>query len=266
MRRLALLFLPIALIGFATFGCGSGGSGGVTSPGGTGTVRMSLTDAPADYDSIVLDIREVAVHRDGPDDAGWSTVSTPDSMFDLLLLRNGVFTNMGSAVVPAAHYTQVRLILGSGSYVVVRGERHDLTVPSGLQTGLKLVGGFDVPDGGLVDVGIDFDAAQSVHATGNGKYMLKPTARVQVVATTGSITGVVSPADSASSVSAVRDSATVASTVTGAGGAFTLALLPAGLYDVRIDAPGGLRDTTITGVSVTAGQAHDIGVVTLSPQ
>ena len=96
--------------------------------------------------------------------------------------------------------------------------------------------------------------------------MLKPTARVHVLATTGSITGVVSPANPASNVSAVAGADTVASTVSGEAGAFTLALLPAGLYDVHIDAPGGFRDTTIAGVSVTAGQAHDIGVVTLSPQ
>jgi hypothetical protein len=96
--------------------------------------------------------------------------------------------------------------------------------------------------------------------------MLRPTARIHVVATTGSITGVVSPANPASNVAAVTDSATVASTVTGDSGAFTLALLPAGLYDVRIDAPDGYRDTTIAGVSVTAGQTRDLGVVTLSPQ
>jgi hypothetical protein len=263
MRRLFLLLLAIAMVGFSTLGCGNGG---VTSPRGTGTVRVSLTDAPAAYDSIVLNVREVTVHRDGPDNEGWFTVATPETLVDLLLLRNGVFTNLGSAMVPSGHYTQMRLILDSGSYIVVDLVRHDLFVPSGLQTGLKLVGGFDVPDGGLVDVGIDFDAARSVHVTGNGRYMLKPTARVHVLATTGSITGVVSPANPASNVSAVAGADTVASTVSGEAGAFTLALLPAGLYDVHIDAPGGFRDTTIAGVSVTAGQAHDIGVVTLSPQ
>jgi len=261
MRRLFQLLLTIVFLGFATFGCGR-----VTSPRGTGTVRVSLTDAPADYDSVVLHIAEVAVHRDGPDNAGWFTVSTPDSLFDLLMLRNGVFTGLGSVTVPAGHYTQARLILGPGSYLVVSGERHDLTVPSGMQTGLKLIGGFDVPAGGLVDIGIDFDAARSIHVTGNGRYMLKPTARVQVFATTGSITGKVSPADPPSGVFAVAGADTVASTITGGDGAFALALLSAGTYDVRIDAPEGFRDTTITGVSVTVGQAQDLGVVTLSPQ
>jgi len=264
MRRSFLLLLSVAFIGLASSGCGK--SGGVTGPRGTGTVRVSLTDAPAVYDSVVLNIRSVSVHRDGPDDEGWFTVAEPDSMFDLLLLRNGVFTNLGSITVPAGHYTQVRLLLASGSYVVANGQRHDLTVPSGLQTGLKLIGGFDVPDGGLVDIGVDFDAARSIHVTGNGRYMLKPTARVQVMSTAGSITGSVSPADPASSVFAMAGPDTVASTMTGAGGAFTLAMLAAGSYDVHIDAPDAFRDTTITGVSVTAGQAHDIGVVTLTPQ
>jgi hypothetical protein len=256
-------FLAAALVAIAAFGCGHGG---VTSPQGTGTVRVSLTDAPAAYDSVILVIREVAVHRDGPDDAGWFTVPLTESTFDLLLLQNGVFTNLGSEVVPAGHYTQVRLILASGSYVVVDGVRHDLFVPSGMQTGLKLIGGFDVPDGGLVDLGIDFDAARSIHVTGNGRYMLKPTARVHVVSTAAAITGVVSPADPPSAISAVADGQTVSSTLSNDTGAFTLALLPPGSYDVVIDAPEGLRDTTITGVSVAAGQVQDIGTVTLSPE
>ena len=261
MRRLFTALIAIASLAVIAFGCGK-----VTSPRGTGTVRVSLTDAPADYDSVVLVIREVSVHTDGPDESGWSSLVLTESVFDLLRLRNGVFAGLGAALVPAGHYTQVRLILDPGSYLVVGGVRQDLVVPSGLQTGLKLVGNFDVPAGGIVDVGIDFDAAQSIHLTGNGTYMMRPTARVQVIATTGAIKGVVSPADSASALYAIAGADTVASTTSGAGGAFTLALLPPGTYAVGIDAPASLRDTTLTGVSVTVGQTTDVGTVTLTPQ
>jgi hypothetical protein len=160
----------------------------------------------------------------------------------------------------------VRLILDPGSYIVVSGARHDLVVPSGLQTGLKLVGDFDVPAGGVVDIGIDFDAAQSIHVTGNGRYMLKPTARIQAIATTGAITGVVTPADPASALYAIAGADTVARTISSASGAFTLTLLPPGTYAVGIDAPTGFRDTTLTGVSVAVGHTTDVGTVTLTPQ
>jgi len=263
MRRLFLLSLASALAGFLTSGCSS--NGGPTSPAGMGTVRIALTDAPAAYDSVVLNVVQVSVHRDGPDNEGWFTASTPDTMIDLLTLRNGVFKNLGTVMVPAGHYSQVRLLLGPGSYVVQSGVRHDLVVPSGLQTGLKLIGGFDVPAGGNVDLAIDFDAARSIHVTGNGKYMMKPTARVQVVSTVGAISGSVSPADPPSGVFAMAGADTVASTVSGGDGSFMLSLLPPGSYDVHIDAPDAFRDTTITGVAVTAAQTTNIGVVTLTP-
>ena len=126
MRRLLLLPLAVAVVGLVAFGCSKS-----TSPAGYGTVRVALTDAPADYDSIVLHIREVAVHRDSPDStAGWFTVATPDSNFDLLVLQNGVFANLGSVTVPAGHYTQVRLILGPGSYIVVNGQ----PIPTNVKT------------------------------------------------------------------------------------------------------------------------------------
>ena len=63
--------------------------------------------------------------------------------------------------MPAGHCTQIRLKLGAGSNVVVDGVTYPLTVPSGLQSGYKLVGEFDVPASGLVELALDLDAARS---------------------------------------------------------------------------------------------------------
>jgi hypothetical protein len=232
-----------------------------------GTVHVMLTDAPAVYDSIVLAVRDVAIHTgDGDSASDWTTFTPPQASYDLLQLRNGVFATLGSVMLPAGHYTQVRLRLAPGSYVVENGVRHDLTVPSGLQTGLKLVGGFDVPSGGNVDLGIDFDAARSIHQTGAGTFMLKPTAKVEVIRTTGSIAGTVAPASPPSTVRALSGPDTVATAIPDTSGAFVMALLPPGLYDLAIQAPAGWRDTTLSGVGVTVGQTTNVGQVQLAAQ
>ena len=259
MRRLALAPILLALL-LPLAGCGKS----ATAPGGTGQLRMTLTDSPAPFDSVVLMIREVAVHGTA-DSVNWIRFVPATTAYDLLTLQNGVFAQLGTWTLPAGHYTQVRLLLDPGSYLVMDGNRVPLTIPSGLQTGLKLIGQFDVPAGGLVDLGLDFDAARSIHETGNGRWMLKPTVRVIPRSVTGSIIGTIVPADTASSVFAMMGSDTIASAVTGTGGAFTLSLLPAGTYNVAIDAPVSLVDTTLTGVAVVAGQATDVGTVTLSP-
>ncbi len=261
MRSIRLLTTFLALA--ALFGCSSHPGGGV----GMGRVTVRLTDAPGDYEHVNLVIREVSIHRDGPDStSGWEAVAHDSTTYDLLALRNGVFATLGSGLVPAGHYTQVRLLLGPGSNVVVGGATYPLTVPSGFQTGFKLIGDFTVPAEGAVDLVIDFNAAQSVHVTGNGRYMLKPTARVMVVSTAGAITGQVSPDSVATTVSAILGPDTLQSAVTTSGGHFLLGALPPGSYSVAFHPASGWRDTTLAGVAVSAGATTDVGQVALTHQ
>src|SRR2546430_3562554 len=172
----------------------SGCSNKSTAPG-FGTISLKMTDAPGDFQEVNLEIIQVSAHL-GAESAGetdstsgWQVLRAESMNVDLITLRNGVFTTLALARVPAGHYTQIRLKLGAGSNVVVDGVTHPLTVPSGLQSGYKLVGSFDVPANGLLDLALDFDAARSVVLTGSGKYILKPTVRVLPVNTAGSITG-----------------------------------------------------------------------------
>lgn len=286
MRRRSFLPALSGLIVLVAIGALAGcGRQQPTAASGTGTLRVQLTDDPAAYDAVNLQIVEVAVHRGdettapdtsasdtsatGTDSSGWEVLSRDAATYDLLSLRNGVLATLAAAPIPAGHYTQVRLKLGAGSNVVVNGETHDLKVPSGMQSGYKLIGNFDVPAGGAVDVAVDFDASRSVIHNGAGAYLLKPTARVVVmpVATTGSIQGAVSPSDVAVSAFAISNGDTVASAATAAGdSAFVIPMLPPGSYDVALHPSATYADTTITGVGVTAGNVTDIGTVTLTPQ
>jgi hypothetical protein len=231
-----------------------------------GQVRLRITDAPADVQAVTLVVNEVAIHRADVDSSAWEVLDHDSTTVDLLTLRNGVFQTLGLATVPAGHYTQVRLKLSPGSSVMVGGVTYPLTVPSGLQSGYKLVGEFDVPAGGLIDLALDFDAARSVFETGAGQWMLKPTARVLVVPSTGSITGHVLPEDASTTVRALAGADTVQTTTTGTDGRFVLSLLPGGTYAVGFHPASGYRDTTIAGVVVTNGGATDLGDVQLTPQ
>jgi hypothetical protein len=103
-------------------------------------------------------------------------------------------TLANGATLPAGHYGQMRLVLGSRNTVKLVGSETEepLTVPSGQQSGVKLVVNFDVQAGTTYDVYIDFDAYRSVfvHAAGaSGKYILRPTVRAFEKLETGSISG-----------------------------------------------------------------------------
>lgn len=263
LRILLAMVLSIVLLA----GCSKKG----TSPmGGTmGSLRVRMTDAPGDFQAVNLVVTGVSAHvADGVSDSlsGWEVLSADSASYDLLLLRNGVFATLGVAQVPAGHYTQIRLKLGPGSTVMVDGTAYPLTVPSGMQSGLKLVGSFDVPANGTLDVGLDFDAARSIIRTGAGTYLLKPTVRAMAMTVAGAISGSISPSGTAATVFALSAGDTLGSTVPAADGTFKIDVLPTGTYAVAFHPAPGFRDTTITGVIVHAGATTDVPQVVLTPQ
>lgn len=152
----------------ALLGCSKNGAG-------LGHINVLLTDAPGDFEQVNVVITGVSINRAH---SGWETINDEAQTFDLLDFQNGLTTSLASGDVPAGHYDQVRLLVGEGSNVVVDGVTHALDTPSGMQSGIKVIGGFDVPEGGTLDLTIDFDAARSVVLTGNGKYILKPVIRI----------------------------------------------------------------------------------------
>lgn len=97
--------------------------------------------------------------------------------FDLLTLQNGKTAELGLATLPAGKYGQIRVKLDAAE-IVVKGETMALKVPSGMQSGLKIVGGFEVAAGTQTEIIVDFDAGLSVkYVEGNG-WMMKPVIRL----------------------------------------------------------------------------------------
>jgi hypothetical protein len=145
------------------------------------------------------------------------------------------------------------------------GVTHPLLIPSGDRSGFKLVGEFDVPAGGGLDLGLDFDAAQSILVAGDGSCTLKPTVRVMPLAAAGAIRGRIYPTNVVAAVEVMRDGAMVGGAETAEDGSFEVSVLPAGVYDVRVHPVAYYQDASVTGVAVQSGVTTDIGTVELAP-
>lgn len=228
-----------------------------TSPG-QAEVQIMLTDTPGVYDAVLVDILSVEVHTAN---GGWNALNPINAgVYDLLDFSNGLDTMLGTTMVPAGIVSQIRLMLGPNNSVVDDGITYNLTVPSGIQSGLKLNLHETLQGGITYRFWLDFDAGRSIVKEGNGDYLLKPVIRVFSEATSGAIKGVVVPDSATAHVMAVIGTDT-AGTIPDSTGAFLVGGLAAGTYNVIFTNMNGYKDTTIAGVGVTNGVVTDLGLI-----
>jgi hypothetical protein len=188
-------------------------------------------------------------------------VNSSTRSFNLLQLANGAKGVLGEASLQAGKYDQIRLLLDVGSYVVVGGTRYPITIPSGFQTGIKLVHEFQIESNFLYELYLDFDASRSIVLTGNGGYMLKPTIRVEAGATTGTISGTVLPPTHQALVTAMSATDTASTYADVVTGNFVLMALPSATYQLHIESTTAVRETTLVNVNVHTGSDTNIGVI-----
>lgn len=230
----------------------------------TARLEVRLTDAPGDYEEVNIDIQSVEVHTEGGDqNSGWRTLDVESGVYNILELTNGLDTLLATAELPAGRISQIRLILGDENTVKVGGETKALSTPSAQQSGLKLNLQADLTEGITYTITLDFDAARSIVAKGNGTYSLKPVIRAIETATSGSIKGTVEPAESAPAVFAIIGTDTVATAYTDEMGKFMLRSLPAGSYTVSFDPKEGFVPKQEESVSVSLGNVTDLGTITI---
>jgi len=220
-------------------------------------LSVSLTDAPATYDAVLIDIQGVEIFGN---DGNAVTLNTKAGIYNLLDLSNGVDTLIATGDLDAGSISQIRLILGTNNSVMVDSTLYHLSTPSAMQSGLKLQIHQSFEAGTSYAILLDFDANQSIINTGNGEYQLKPVLRTINEAISGSLKGHISPVIIGTVVTASMGD-TQYTTVVNEKGEFLLAGLPAGVYSVTATPALPLLPVIITGKTVTVGASTDLGLI-----
>jgi hypothetical protein len=198
------------MLGLGLAACGNG-----TGPEGTGEVSVLLSQqvtvnsvraaelgassaaavSLTDVESIVVMVTGVQALLRGEDEngGGWVDLElapAAQNPIDLLTLP-GSGSEIANGTLTAGNYGNIRIFyedpasinlandvsVGPSDFLAADNP-HDLTIPSGAQTGIKIpTAGFVVAEATVETVTIEFDAAlsvQTVTATGNGELMMSP--------------------------------------------------------------------------------------------
>jgi len=207
-KRCALTACVILAMGLTA--CGGSGSG---AGGKTGRLSLGVSDGPIhDADKVCVAFHEIEFKKGSE-----TTVVPLDPVANINLLD---FQGMNAAPLlfdyelPAGDYQWLRLgvnaVLGGAggtgndstvstcqgteSYLAMQSDIvHNLYVPSGAQSGLKLVGGFTVPVNGTANFTAEFDLMKSVTAPRglDPDVILRPTIRLVNNVEVGTLTGMV---------------------------------------------------------------------------
>jgi hypothetical protein len=195
---MAAALLPLA-------GCGGSGSSDAT-----GYLSLGISDAPVhDAQKVCITFDEIEFKGQG---ASFVVPLDPAETVNLLDFQgNNAAPLLFREELPAGNYQWMRLGVdavegsnggagdtggaecdGEASYMVMNdGTVHNLYVPSGAETGLKLVSGFTVPVNASADFTAEFDLMKSITTPPGGMpdVTLRPTIRLVNNVDVGTLTG-----------------------------------------------------------------------------
>ena len=197
--------------------CGGGSSSG--GDASTGSLSVSVTDAPAPDDAkVCLHFTGITLHHSDGErisipfdpstyvDATGTCINNvlsdapppadpANNAVNLSSLQGVLNVALADSIeVKAGSYNWIRLDVDESlSYVMETDVKYALRCPScdGEQSGLKLNRGITVPAGGEAKFMIDIDLAKSLNKNPSGNYKLRPTLRLVNLVETGDITGTV---------------------------------------------------------------------------
>lgn len=148
-----------------------------------GTMTVMMTDAPADYSAVNVEIEAVMVkHEDERiGDNGWIALSTKAGVYNLLSLQNGITTDIAHASIEEGAIEKIRIAVGNENSIVIDGADINLNLAP------EFSGGVDIDVNGVVSdnedliVTIDFDAQKSITSFDGTRFLLEPHITVRSV-------------------------------------------------------------------------------------
>ncbi len=258
-------------------------------PKGKSQVSLYMMDGPIQFSKVLIDIRQVLVEVDtatgegspdhddqwGPDYCGWGrgpsdksiiwdTLDITPGTYDLLQLRNGSDTLLGSGFVADGKILKIQITLGSDNsvftdsttsyplevfgrnpYITINISRTDVATVTNNEFKLWL----------------DFNLGRSI-LFWNGEFLLRPYFTVFNDMVMAKVEGQVLPPGSGALVTAYNATDTLYA-IPFWNGHYEFRGVPAGTYSVNFKGMQGYQDTTISNLTVDSMRVVNLPTITL---
>ena len=275
MKR-KLLFIVCALISLSVFqSCDD------NKVADTSRIQLKLIDKEGDYEEVNIEIIDI-LYNSTEDDDGWISF-TPQGGYpikvDLTELIAGNSVLLADEIVPSGMLKQIRLVLSDNNTLLLTDETslRPLDTPSAQQSGLKLKLDTELEPGFSYNFILDWDVHKSIVKAGNsGKYILKPTIRVNTEVNSGSISGKVIGEDLKDDISGAvplsgvvvaihkaDDDTFIAESSTNKNGDFIIQGLDPDNYKIIIEEYDYINYESKEVIKVNAGEVFNVGTIEL---
>lgn len=259
-------------------------------------VSVYLTDDPALYDNVLIDIRYVEVkiqegvkneeHVGDKDDddndhfddndkdtdndhlskdqfGKWDTLAIRPGVYDILKLRNGVDTLFAQGTIKG-RVRKIRLTLGDKNSVVKSGITYPINLHPGFNNYVYVKihnRHHDRISENHVGFWLDFDLENSI-VEQNDRFFLRPALKPFSEKQFGKVMGKVFPSEAHPLVK-VFNAKDAGLALPEKSGEYKIRGLAEGTYTVTFKAMNGYRDTTINNIKIIKGQETKIAEITL---
>lgn len=128
------------------------------------------------YEALRVNVDTIEAHSEAE---GWQTVAVDVGWVSLVEAEQTMDQTIADGDVPEGEYDEIRLILLDAE-LDLDSVVQPVTVPSGMQTGIKIKDTFCLADDAAVnDLEVHWDLMDNLHVTGNGELILNPTVTLE---------------------------------------------------------------------------------------
>jgi Domain of unknown function (DUF4382) len=258
-------------------------------PKGQSQVSLYMMDGPIDFDSVLIDIRQVVVEvdtgttqnaADQPNqwDAGycgfgrsasnksviWDTLSITPGIYNLLALRNGTDTLLASGLYPTGKILKIQITLGSDNSVYTDSTTsYPLGIfgPNPYFTINVSRTNVDNVTNNQFKLWLDFNLSRSIFFW-NGEFLLQPYFTVFNDMMSAKVQGQVLPHGADALVMGINGTDTIYA-IPFWSGQYQFRNVPAGNWSFTFKGTTGYSDTTISGIAVDSMKTVNLPTITL---